>query len=111
MLHHLFIYGSLAPGRPNAHIMEGIEGNWQAGTTQGYLIEAGWGADLGYPAIRLDKQGDVVAGFLFSSTELDQFWPMLDEFEGEAYQRSLTQVKTDNGRLYDAYIYALKASE
>jgi gamma-glutamylcyclotransferase (GGCT)/AIG2-like uncharacterized protein YtfP len=27
----LFVYGTLGPGRPNAHVLEGIGGSWQEG--------------------------------------------------------------------------------
>ncbi|MGI4199102.1 gamma-glutamylcyclotransferase family protein, partial [Klebsiella pneumoniae] len=27
----LFVYGTLGPGRPNAHILENIGGTWQEG--------------------------------------------------------------------------------
>lgn len=29
-----------------------------------------WGADLGYPGLDLDEQGDNIPGFLFSSAKL-----------------------------------------
>lgn len=40
-MHSLFVYGTLGPGRPNAHIMENIGGSWQQGYVLGNLREAG----------------------------------------------------------------------
>lgn len=34
-MHSLFVYGTLGPGRPNAHIMENIGGSWQPGYVLG----------------------------------------------------------------------------
>ncbi|MGH3347194.1 MAG: gamma-glutamylcyclotransferase family protein, partial [Nocardioides sp.] len=50
----LFAYGSLAPGRPNAHILDDLAGTWEPATTTGHLVHDDWGAALGYPALVLD---------------------------------------------------------
>ncbi len=63
---------------------------------------------MGYPGITLDKDGDKVEGFLFSSDKISEYWSELDEFEGEAYERVLTTVELQNGTIVDAYIYALR---
>ena len=44
-------------------------------------------SQLGYPGIVLDSEGEPVAGFLFSSENLNEHWGELDAFEGEAYER------------------------
>ncbi len=104
----LFIYGTLAPGRPNEHKMNDINGTWQEAIVKGKLEDKGWGANMGYPGIYLDEEGDLVKGFLFSSTELYKKWDELDNFEGSEYQRILTKVELSNGEFTQAYIYALK---
>lgn len=38
----LFVYGTLGPGRPNAHILENIGGKWQEGHVGGSLLDKGW---------------------------------------------------------------------
>jgi gamma-glutamylcyclotransferase (GGCT)/AIG2-like uncharacterized protein YtfP len=63
---------------------------------------------MGYPGLHLDEQGDEVEGFLFSSENLSAHWAALDEFEGEAYERVLANVKLKDGSTVDAYLYALK---
>lgn len=103
----LFVYGTLAPGQPNEHIMTKIGGQWQRGTVTGKLIEEGWGAEMGYPGIVLDKDGGPIQGFVFCSANLEQHWPQLDEFEGCEYQRVLTEVALENGNQVDAYIYQI----
>ena len=108
MTDRLFVYGTLAPGRPNAHVLAEVPGAWQPATVRGRLLAEGWGAAIGFPAIILDDRGPEVAGFLFSSTELVDHWPRLDEFEGDGYHRVLTTATSDDGRTAEAYIYALR---
>ncbi len=53
---NLFIYGSLAPGCPNHHVVSHIKGNWVEGKVRGRLVEEGWGAALGFSGIILDTE-------------------------------------------------------
>jgi gamma-glutamylcyclotransferase (GGCT)/AIG2-like uncharacterized protein YtfP len=48
---HLFVYGTLAPGRPNEHVLEPLDGTWRRATVRGDLLDVGWGAEHGYPAL------------------------------------------------------------
>lgn len=107
MTYRLFVYGTLAPGRPNEHVLADVPGEWQPATVAGRLFQEGWGAAAGYPGIVLDEHGDEVYGFLFSSESLDQHWARLDEFEGEGYERVLTLAKLQDGATVEAYIYKL----
>ncbi|WP_058959282.1 gamma-glutamylcyclotransferase family protein [Type-E symbiont of Plautia stali] len=107
-MHSLFVYGTLGPGRPNAHIMENIGGSWQQGYVLGNLHEAGWGAAMGFPGIELTAEGTQVNGFVFSSDNLSAHWSMLDEFEGEGYQRVPVEVMLQDGSTLISEIYALK---
>ncbi len=109
MVERLFVYGTLGPGRPNEHVLADIGGDWQKATITGMLQQKGWGAEMGYPGIVLDEDGDIVDGFLFISENLTNNWFKLDAFEGEAYVRVRTKAKLENGRFVDAYVYALKA--
>jgi gamma-glutamylcyclotransferase (GGCT)/AIG2-like uncharacterized protein YtfP len=108
MTHRLFIYGTLAPGRPNAHVLADIQGEWEPATVTGRLLYEGWGAAVGYPGIVLDEQGGEVEGFLFSSEALAEHWGRLDEFEGSGYERVATTVKRKDGTTVEAYTYALR---
>ncbi|MBX2877646.1 MAG: gamma-glutamylcyclotransferase [Saprospiraceae bacterium] len=106
-IQRLFVYGTLAPGKPNEHILAGINGHWQPASVIGTLHEEGWGADMGYPGIKLSKQGTLVQGLIFSSYELEQHWSRLDVFEGDAYHRVLTTAKLSDQRQISTFIYVL----
>ncbi len=107
MIERLFVYGTLAPGRPNEHVLSAIGGSWDAASVTGSLRQEGWGAAMGFPGIDLDEHGDEVQGFLFSSEKLSDHWAKLDAFEGKSYERVLTVVKLRGNRTVDAYIYTL----
>lgn len=106
-MQHLFVFGTLAPGQPNEHILSEINGQWQKGTILGTLHEEGWGADMGFPGIKLSKEGSQVKGWVFSSDELGPHWARLDAFEGEAYHRVLTEVAMTDKSTLSAFIYVL----
>jgi len=108
MIHRLFVYGTLAPGQPNEHILGVIEGTWEEATVTGTLYPKGWGAIMGYPAIVLREDGDEIKGLVFSSNELSEYWTMLDEFEGESYERVRTSVKLIDDSKVGAYLYVLR---
>lgn len=107
MTQRLFVYGTLAPGKPNEHVLAGLDGSWEEGSVRGQLIPEGWGAAQGYPGIILQDEGAQVRGLLFSSSELENHWGMLDEFEGQGYRRVLVPVALNDESVVDAYIYAL----
>lgn len=107
-MQHLFVYGTLAPNQPNAHILAPINGTWQSATIRGKLYQNGWGATLGFPAVIPDKDGEIVQGLVFSSNELEVHWQRIDDFEGEGYQRIEVETTLANGELLRAFVYALK---
>lgn len=109
MIDQLFVYGTLAPGRPNEHILADVSGNWESASVRGMLLQEGWGAAVGYPGIILDEQGEEVHGLVFSSDQLSAHWTRLDEFEGNEYERILTAVRLQDGTLVEAYIYKLRS--
>ena len=108
MKERLFVYGTLSPNCPNEHILKNIGGTFEKATVKGILYEKGWGAEMGYPGIKLDKKGEIVKGFLFSSNKLKEHWSELDKFEGEAYERVLAKVEVENKTTIEAFIYVLK---
>ena len=107
-INKLFVYGSLGPGRPNEKILTTIGGAWEKATVKGVLYQEGWGASIGFPGIRLTKDGSKIDGFLFISNQINAHWSELDAFEGEEYQRVQTIVELVNGSKEEAYIYVLK---
>lgn len=106
----LFVYGTLAPGEPNEHVLADLPGTWTAATIRGRLYPEGWGAALGYPALVPDPDGEEIQGQLFQSPQLHAHWRRLDEFEGTAYRRvrSLVQVR---GRAVETYVYILRQQD
>ena len=102
--HHLATYGTLAPGRVNHHQLATLAGTWTTGTIYGQLVDIGWGAKLGFPALMLDASGDDVTVDLFISPDLPQHWARLDTFEGREYRRSEVAVETAQG-IVMAWIY------
>jgi gamma-glutamylcyclotransferase (GGCT)/AIG2-like uncharacterized protein YtfP len=109
-LHRLATYGSLAPGRPNHHQLAGLRGRWLDGQVRGRLVNAGWGADLGYPALILDPKGTAIPVHIFESLDLPEHWSRLDDFEGSGYQRVVTTVRTSAGDI-EASIYVLRGAQ
>ena len=105
--HYLAVYGSLAPGRVNAHVLSSLHGSWQPGTVRGVLRKEGWGWTKGFPGLHLDPEGDLVRVMLFHSEELPAHWNRIDEFEGEEYQRVITVV-TSGIVTHHANIYVLR---
>lgn len=104
----LATYGTLAPGRVNHHHLEGLNGRWWQGTLRGRLVEAGWGADHGFPGLILDRSGEIIDVDVFESAELAEHWERLDVFEGTGYRRVVAQVSTSNS-LLDAFVYEVCA--
>ncbi len=107
MVDRLFVYGTLARGEPNYHILEKLNGTWEPASVRGKLYRRGWGAALGYPAIVLDDCGDTIIGQLFTSSELGANWDHIDQFEGDAYQRTEAKVLLEDGSTVAANIYVL----
>jgi gamma-glutamylcyclotransferase (GGCT)/AIG2-like uncharacterized protein YtfP len=89
----LAVYGSLAPGRSNHHQLQDLRGEWHSGCiVHGDLADRGWGAGLGYPALRWSTSGPAVPVELLVCDELPGHWPRLDEFEGPDYLRIIVPV-------------------
>ncbi|UNK48740.1 gamma-glutamylcyclotransferase [Lysobacter sp. S4-A87] len=107
MSNRLFVYGTLAPGRPNAHVLADVPGTWEPATVRGTLLQQGWGAAIGYPGIVLDESGNEVDGLVFTSDELVGHWSRLDDFEGDGYERVLTVATLQDGTQVQAFVYQL----
>lgn len=90
--HTLAVYGTLAPGRPNHHVVAPLGGGWTDGLIEGDLIPLGWGASLGFPGFRPRVGGDAVAVQVLITSSLATAWPDLDRFEGPGYERILVPV-------------------
>ena len=108
MLQRLFVYGTLAPGRSNEHVLSNVAGTWSKGSVRGQLLQEGWGADRGYPGIVVDPTAELVNGFVLASDALTNEWERLDDFEGAEYERVVAEVELEGGQLVPAFLYQLK---
>lgn len=108
MINRLFVYGTLAPGQTNEHVMAEIVGTWEPATVKGTVFQGDCGSARGYPGIVLDEYGSEAHGLIFRSDDLIVHWDRLDDFEGNGYKRVVTSAKLENGKKVKAYIYVLK---
>ena len=108
-MERLFIYGSLQPGGPNEHVLADVDGIWEPAFVKGRLVDAGWGASMGYPGLVIDEDGIEIHGHVFASAELSALWPTLDDFEGEEYERITAKVTLRGGDRVEASVYALRS--
>lgn len=69
-----------------------LAGTWTAGIVEGDLTVIGWGAAMGYPALRLRADGPAIAVQVLASPALRNAWHDLDRFEGPEYCRVLAPV-------------------
>lgn len=110
--HALAAYGTLAPGRSNAHVMDGVRGTWTPGTVRGVHHASGVGAATGYPGVVLaghapaDAVTDVPAQLLVSA-DLPDHWDRLDAFEGPGYRRVPAVVALQDDAVRPAFLYEL----
>lgn len=104
----LIVYGSLAPGGPNHGLIDGLEGGWTKGWVTGELLERGWSAAMGYPALRWCPEGGEIEAYLLVSDELPGFWKRLDEFEGLEYKRIWVPFWTADGEVSVGNVYAME---
>ncbi|HUP48430.1 MAG TPA: gamma-glutamylcyclotransferase family protein [Thermoanaerobaculia bacterium] len=99
----LVVYGSLAPGEANYHLVAHLGGEWLPCTVRG-VVEM----HAGYKIFTPQPDGPLVEALLLISGALPAAWPALDEFEGDAYQRILVPARVGE-RVMPANIYARKA--
>lgn len=107
--HRLAVYGTLAPGRPNHHVLAPLGGAWADGVVEGELRRVGWGDALGYPALVPRAGGPAVEVQVLTSPALATAWHDLDAFEGPDYRRILVPVLAagpDRGLIAVANLYA-----
>ena len=103
--HRLAVYGSLAPGQANQHVLADLGGSWTSGFVEGELFAIGWGAAIGFPAMRWAPDGERIPVHLLVSARLPDAWTRLDRFEGPDYRRILIPIFGEEGLLAVANIY------
>jgi gamma-glutamylcyclotransferase (GGCT)/AIG2-like uncharacterized protein YtfP len=101
----LAVYGSLAPGKDNHHLLAGLGGDWSDGRVEGELYASGWGARHGFPGLRWIPGHPGVTVRVLTADGLPDHWPILDEFEGTEYRRILVPVLDNRGAPDVANLY------
>ena len=101
----LAVYGTLAPGAPNHHLIEDLRGKWREGNVQGEFHQKGWGAQQGYPGMRWIPRASTVPVKILVSVDLEYHWERLDDLEGPGYQRILVPVYQGGRVIAVANIY------
>ena len=104
---HLFVYGTLGPGKPNEHVLTEMEGIYYQATVLGRLVDAGWASTMGYLGLVLDKEGEHVEGYVYLSEVLEEHLERLDAFEGGEYQRKTTEAILADGTRVAVYVYVI----
>lgn len=107
----LIVYGTLAPGAPNHHLLSDLSGTWSKGETEGDVFAEGWGAAAGYPGLIARSGGPAVNVHVLDSNDLPAHWPRLDEFEGAGYRRALAPVRPGDGGCLVANYYEIRRSD
>lgn len=102
----LAVYGTLAPGRSNHHVVAPYGGTWTTGRVRGDLVQLGWGAAAGYPALRVRADGPWVRVHVLESTRLPAAWPDIDAFEGREYRRILVPVHAEHDDEFNIIVVA-----
>ena len=104
----LVVYGSLAPGEANHGQLRSLEGRWIEGSVRGEYHDGGWGARMGYPAMRWNPTSSrAIDVKLFVSRDLTSHWDRLDTFEGDGYQCVLVPVHQGSRLIAVANVYEL----
>ena len=109
-MNKLFIYGTLAPGQQNHHVLSDLAGEWEQATVNGTLVNEGWGSGHGCPGLIPSKEASEVEGYIFTSQDLAKNWDMLDNFEGEDYKREEITATLRGGDEVTAYVYSISSS-
>ena len=99
---YLFTYGTLKPGNEANHFLKSINGTWFDGYVLGNWIK---NSEIKYPIIELNEKGEKIFGKLFFSNQLSQIIDSLDDYEGEEYQRVVTNVYLNDGTQKQAFVY------
>ena len=102
----LATYGTLGPGVRTTASSAICPDDWLVGRVRGSLVDAGWGAGFGYPALILDADGSLIDVDVFESAALPRHSDRLDAFEGPGYRRVAVDIATAEGVL-PASIYVL----
>ena len=95
----LVVYGSLGPGERHHHLLASLRGEWIRCSITGLLR-----MHEGYRIFSPEGTATIQA-LMFVSSDLPQYWRVLDDFEGDDYRRIIIPVEIATGQT-TANIYA-----
>ncbi|MCC6899215.1 MAG: gamma-glutamylcyclotransferase [Polyangiaceae bacterium] len=95
----LAVYGTLAPGEPNASVLSGVNGIWCKGRVSGAVEYR-----ARFPYFTWEPSGSDVEVHVLTSPELPHHLARIDAFEGRRYVRALVPVRAASA-VYIANIY------
>ena len=101
----LAVYGTLAPGESNFHVVQSLGGEWSQGRVQGVRFTLQVGHDVGYPGFRWIPDDPPLPIHLLTSAQLPGDWDRLDRFEGADYCRILVPLEMDKDSYTVANLY------
>jgi len=96
----LAVYSSLAPGQPNAVLLQKIDGIWREGKVRGTLSE-----HCSLKVFSWHQDGLPVPVQILESASLNNEYEGLDKFEGKRYCRILVPVDLEK-KIWICNIYA-----
>lgn len=104
----LAVYGTLAPGQSNFHVVRSLGGSWEEAEVRGSRFTLEMGHDIGYPGFHWNPAQPYLSLHLLVSGELPEHWRRLDQFEGPDYCRILVPVKRNAHSFTIANLYECK---
>ncbi len=101
----LAVYGTLAPGEENHHVIAPAGGTWRAVEIEGSMGR--WGP---YPVFEWTTPGVRIPAMLVESATLAEHWARLDEFETDYYARYLVPcIDGELVRVTNCYVRAARS--
>ena len=97
-------YGTLGPGRPNHHQLDGLDGRWLKDTSTGCSSTPAGARALATQHWSFKPTVQQSMSKFRVSRPAGSLGARLDDLEGDGYQRVVATVRTPTGEM-DAFIY------
>jgi gamma-glutamylcyclotransferase (GGCT)/AIG2-like uncharacterized protein YtfP len=101
--HYLFVYGTLRrdSGTEWSRRLAANPEFIGSGHVPGTLFEIGSYRGM----VPAQSENDSVVGEVFQVVDPAAFWPILDEYEGDEFERREVPVRLDDGNIMNAWVY------
>lgn len=104
----LAVYGSLAPGQINHHLLSGLRADWSTAEVEAVPVQRGWGVRQGFAALQWSPGASRQAVHVVRSEDLASLWPELDAFEGADYVRTFVPLWHESDLVGVANLYSAR---